>query len=448
MNVLRALIAFLVASACLTSCSYDTLHEADALDVDLKYRLEKAAPNGDIRHFKLPESTDYESIPQEPANPLTPEKIALGKYLFFETGMAQTAIHESGMETYSCATCHIPSAGFRPGRMQGIADGGMGIGVNGEFREVNPDYDESELDAQGARPLSVLNVAYVTNTFWNGQFGANDINEGTEHLWNEEDRTTINELGLSGIEVQNIEGLDVHRMEMTPELAEEMGYRVLFDIAFRDVPKSERYTTLNASFAISAYIRTLLPNKAPFQDWLEGDYNALTDAEKRGAVLFFGKARCYTCHNSPGLNSMEFHALGVNDLYMIGGLNTSADDKRNLGRGGFTQNSDDLYKFKVPQLYNLGDAPFFFHGSSKETLEEVVDYFDSATPENPNVPASQISSKFRPLNLTAAEKADLLSFLRNGLRDPFLDRYTPPYVQSGNCFPNNDPLSVEQMDCY
>ena len=331
--------------------------------------------------------------------------------------------------------------------MQGIADGGIGFGQNGEFREVNPEYNENEIDAQGARPLSLLNVAFVTNTFWNGQFGAGEINEGTEDRWNDEDRTSINELGMSGIECQNVEGLDVHRMNMTRELADELGYTVLFDLAFPDVKSSERYTLYTASLAISAYIRTLLPNKAPFQEWLKGDYLALTDAEKRGAILFFGNARCYTCHSGPGFNAMEFYALGVNDMYQTGGLNTSKEDKRNLGRGGFTGRAEDLYKFKVPQLYNLGDAPFFFHGSSKETLGEVIDYFDNAVPENPNVPVGQISSKFRPIGLSAQDKQDLLAFLQNALRDPYLNRYVPPYVQSGNCFPNNDPLSVEQMGC-
>ena len=124
-----------------------------------------------------------------------------------------------------------------------------------------------------------------------------------------------------------------------------------------------------------------------------------------------------------------------------------ADDRRNLGRAGFTNAPEDLYKFKVPQLYNLDDAPFYFHGSSKETLEEVVDYFIAAEGENPNVAQSMLSYKFRPLNLTAQQRSDLLEFLKNGLRDPYLDRYVPPYVQSGNCFPNNDPLSQEQMGC-
>ena len=131
----------------------------------------------------------------------------------------------------------------------------------------------------------------------------------------------------------------------------------------------------------------------------------------------------------------------------MGGLNTSANDRRNLGRGGFTQQADDMFKFKVPQLYNLADAPFYFHGSSKTTLEEVVDYFIDATPENPNVPASQISPKFRPLSLTSDQRSDLLTFLKTGLRDPDVTRYAPRFILSGNCFPNNDPVSSEQMGC-
>lgn len=447
MNVLHAQLILVATVIGLTSCNYDSLHDVGALDVELRERIEKASPTGEMNHFVLPSGVDFDAIPQDPNNPLSAEKFTLGKFLFFETGMGQQAVRESGMQTYSCATCHIPSAGFKPGSKQGIADGGMGFGVNGEDRQMNPEYNEIELDAQGARALSVLNVAYVTNTFWNGQFGSGYINEGTEDLWNDEDGTYVNAFDLESIEAQNIEGLHAHRMEMTEELASTMGYKVLFDLAFRDVPEDERYSTLNASLAISAYIRSLLPDQAPFQDWLKGKPDALTEEEKRGAVLFFGKARCYSCHNNTGLNSMEFHALGVNDLYQEGGLNTSADDRRNLGRGGFTKDPRDMYRFKVPQLYNLADGPFFFHGSSKETLEEVVEYFDAAIPENPNVPSSQISSKFQPLNLTDAEKQDLLAFLKNGLRDPNLDRYVPPFVRSGNCFPNNDPLSVEQMGC-
>ena len=145
---------------------------------------------------------------------------------------------------------------------------------------------------------------------------------------------------------------------------------------------------------------------------------------------------------------MNFYALGVKDLYESGeAFNTSADDKRNLGRGGFTENDEDMYKFKVPQLYNLKDTPFYFHGSSKTTLEDVVKYFNDAVPENASVPESQIPAIFEPLGLSQSDIDDLVAFLENGLHDPDLKRYEPSYVLSGNCFPNNDEQSKIDLGC-
>lgn len=430
--------------ALLVACQSDVVFRSSVLDERLTELIQSSSPNGSIDHFILPSHTDLDQIPQDPKNPLNPSKVALGQFLFFETGIGLDAMKEAGMETYSCATCHVPSKGFKPGAIQGIADGGVGFAAE---RSVHPDYDVSELDVQGARPLSVLNVAFVTNTFWNGQFGANDINEGTETLWNEEDATLVNELGFMGIESQNMEGLEVHRMHMNQELAVELGYDVLYDLAFPDYKKSERYSKETTALALSAYIRSLITDQAPFQDWLKGNSEALTEQQKRGGVLFFSKANCYSCHNGPSFNAMNFYALGVNDLYQTGGVFTDENDRRNLGRGGFTKKEEDMYKFKVPQLYNLKHAPFYFHGSSKETLDEVLDYFNEAVPENPTVPVSQVSHKFKPLYLTDNEIADLKAFLEDALYDPYTDRFVPPYVKSGNCFPNNDEISQETLGC-
>jgi len=63
---------------------------------------------------------------QYPNNPITLDKIKLGQLLFHETGLAEGASQEIILETYSCSSCHISSAGFTPERMQGIADGGLG----------------------------------------------------------------------------------------------------------------------------------------------------------------------------------------------------------------------------------------------------------------------------------------------------------------------------------
>ena len=428
----------------LSACTQDQL--PDPLDTQLEQRLSELSPNGALDYFQLPDSEqELGRVPAGVGNPLSPEKIALGRMLFFETGLAADARHESGEGTYSCARCHVPSAGFMPGAKQGIADGGVGFGRNGESRGRQINYAEEELDVQGARPLSVLNTAFVTNSTWSGKFGANHANEGTEYAWVGD--AEVNELGLDGLESQIIEGTILHRMRITEGWLDTLGYLPMYDAAFGGFPVPERYTRLTTSFALSAYLRSLTTTEAPFQRWVRGEREAMSRQEKAGALVFFSKAGCYRCHQGASLSSNEFHALGVRDLWESGAFATGPDDIRNLGRGGFTGLEADLYKFKVPQLYNMKDSPFYFHGSSRHSLEAVVDYFNEGVPENSRVPEDQLSPFFHPLNLTEQEKADLVEFLKHGLYDPNLERFVPQEVLSGNCFPNNDPLSQEQLGC-
>ena len=442
---MRRISLLIFVALYVVSCTTDEL--PDPIDHQLQRRLEAIAPDGTLDYYILPSSDELGKIPSGVGNPLTPEKIALGKMLFFETGLAKDAMKSSGEGTYSCASCHLPTAGFMPGRIQGIADGGIGFGLNGESRSIMNDYEENELDAQGARALSLLNVAFVTNTTWSGKFGAHHANENTEYAWDEENGNEVNHLGLDGLEAQNIEGTQLHRMRITAGWLDTLGYTDMYDAAFPDFPEYDRYTHLTTSFAISAYLRTLMADQAPFQRWLQGESDAMSQEEKAGAMVFFTKAGCYRCHKGAGLSSVEFHAVGVRDLYQTGGFNTGPDDKRNFGRGGFTRKQEDMYKFKVPQLYNMKDSPFYFHGSSHHSLHSVVDYFNDGIPENEVVPEENISKYFHPLNLTEEEKEQLVKFLEKGLYDPYLERYVPEAVLSGNCFPNNDPLSRAHLGC-
>ena len=224
--------------------------------------------------------------------------------------------------------------------------------------------------------MTVMNVAYMTNTLWSGSFGANDKNVGTESSWT--GLTEVNFTGFYGLEAQNIEGFHLHRLDINETVMDEYGYRALFDKAFSDYSLEERYSPETASFAISAFLRTILTYDAPFQEYLKGDFTAITSQQKKGAELFFGKARCIKCHNSPSFSAMDFYALGTKDMYENGGLNTGPDDPRILGRGFFTGNEADNYKFKVPQLYNLKDYTHFFHGSSKRTVRDVIEFKNKA----------------------------------------------------------------------
>lgn len=439
--ILAASLLFLASS-----CVKDQV--VAPIDVDLERALLRLSVNGTLDDYMLPSGENLAGIPAGVGNPLTDEKVALGKLLFFETGLARDAMQIEQIGTYSCSTCHIAAAAFTAGSSQGIADGAIGFGADGDGRRMSNSYAENDIDAQGARPLSMLGVAYVTNSMWAGRFGAHDNNEGTEDVWGVFDPATeVNHLGFDGLEAQNIEGTVTHRMDIDEYVLDTLGYRFHFDNAFSEWPRSARYGRVAFSFALSAYIRTLIPNQAPWQEWLRGDYSALTDQEKNGAMLFFGKAGCYRCHNGPALNGNVFHSVGVNDLCDIGGLRTSLDDTRNLGRGDFTRRAEDMYKFKVPQLYNVIDMPFYFHGSSQTDLRGVVEYFNEGIPENNRIPVENISEFFHPLNMTEQEMDDLTAFLSGGLRDPNLQRYVPERVLSGNCMPNNDSQSKIDLGC-
>ncbi|MDA9358456.1 hypothetical protein N9R23_03490 [Saprospiraceae bacterium] len=431
----------------LNACTKDRMPTLVELDNQLENSIQGKSPNGTLDFYVLPNENDLHLIPQDPKNPLTPQKVELGKLMYYDTGLGQDPMKEAGRGTYSCASCHVSEAGFRPGNFQGIADGGVNFGIGGEDRVKNTLYSDDELDVQSARPLSMVNVAYVSNTFWNGQFGGGNVNEGTEDVWDLRDDTELNHLGFEGIETQNMDGLIAHRITINKELLDEYGYTFLFDQVFADVPVEERYTIATASLAFSAYIRTILANRAPFQDWLKGDREALGYEEKKGAILFFEKAQCIQCHYNQNLGSSEFHALGVTDMDQIPSYNTSPDDRRNLGRGGFTLQPEDNYRFRVPGIYNLQGANFYFHGASKTSIRDLVEYKNTAQSENSRVPQDLISSKFKPIGLTEEEKYHLIAFLENGLQDPDLKRYVPTSVLSGNCFPNADEASQLDLGC-
>jgi cytochrome c peroxidase len=444
---MKKFITFMLIALSVWACNSNLI---SGIDEELKDAISATSGSGNYEDYIMPSGTDLSAIPNQDAkNLLTAEKVALGKMLFYETGIGLAGNNSALKGTYSCSSCHIPSMGFTPGRFQGIADGAFGFGDHGEGREISPAYAGDSVDAQGARPLTMHNLAFVTNALWAGSFGSYGTNVGTEAAWHADTLTEINFLGLEGLEANNLRALQVHRQMVNKNITDTLGYTPFFDKAFPDIPVSERYTLKTAAFAIAAYFRTILTNQAPFQLWLNGNEDAMTKQQKRGALVFFGKANCTNCHQGPALNNMRYVGVGVRDLYESGYqvFRTGPNDKRNRGRGGFTGNPEDNYKFKIPQLYNLKNIGFYFHGASKVSLDEVVDYFDRAVPENPNVPLSQISSSFQPLNLTQKEKEDLVEFIKNGLYDPNIDRYVPSQVMSGNCFPNNDFRSKIDLGC-
>lgn len=394
-----------------------------------------------LSNFALPHSSELENIPQDPANPLTPEKVELGQLLFHETALATNPVHESGRGTYSCATCHHIGAGFQAGRALALGDGGWGWGQNGEGRSVNAEYDDSEVDIQLLRTPSVLNTAYQEVMGWAGQFGVRGPNNGSESSWTAGTPFEINKLGYDGLESQAIAGLSIHRMDSIEKsiVVTNETYKALWASVF----PGEDVSLETAGLAIAAYERTLVSYYAPFQKWLRGNLTAMTPAEKRGALVFFGKAACEVCHTGPALNQMDFYALGMPDA---NGAAQSESVVERLGRGGFIGDPEEEHKYKVPQIYNLKDSPFYGHGGTFRTIREVIEYYNDGIPAI-ELPAGRITNRFKPLDLTAEEIDDLVLFVTESLYDPDLDRYAPQSLPSGQCTPANDPAARTELGC-
>lgn len=448
--VLGTIVAFsLSLSSCLKDDPYADL---DSIDRELMLLLDAASDGKGTSYFSLPENTDFSAIPQDLNNPISTEKVALGKLLFHETGIALNPKLPQGMLSYSCASCHHVKGGFQACMPQGMGEGGVGFGLTGEGRSKNTDYSDDQIDVQPLRTPSALNIAFQTNILWNGQFGAKGVNIGTETHWTAGTPKEKNFLGYDGVETQAIAGQTVHRLKIdTAAMLANPTYNQLFNAAFAYLPPNQRISTITAGLAIAAYERTLLANQAPFQRWLRGDYDALTPKQRMGAMFFFGQANCVACHTGPALNKMDFYALGMNDLhhgaYADRVFNTNDSQPDHKGRGGFTGRSEDMYKFKVPQLYNLKNSPFYGHGSSFKSIIDVIRYKNAAIPENQNVPSDQLADEFRPLHLSDEQISCIADFIENALYDPNLIRYVPDALPSELCFPDNDMPARIDLGC-
>lgn len=359
---------------------------------------------GNLEDYILPESDDYDAIPQDPLNPITKEKVELGKLLFNDERLGQ-GLEEQFNGTFSCASCHFAPAGFKAGIAQGIGEGGSGVGKDRVL------IDPVNADVQPIASPTIVNTAYQEVMLWNGSLGNQIdgiVNLGIDPdiLMPKDTPKENNSRQWSGLETQAAAAIGVHRLN---------GIDVV--------------TT--AAQAIAAYERTVLTNRAPFQKWLRGDDTAMTINQIKGAQLFFGSAGCNECHRGPALSSEPYSM--DNDIFMAVGF---ADlDAKNIilgdvpeavrrGRGGFTQEDSKDYKFKIPTLYNLKDTNIFGHGASFSSVREVVEYKNQAVPQS-DIPWQYLDFRFRPLGLTDTEIDLLVDFLENGLYDAELNRYVP-----------------------
>lgn len=432
-----SLVILLLIPACSPSTSVDESASHVQLDTEL---TDLITINGQRRleNFMQPESDDFGAIPQDPANPINEAKVELGRLLFHDPALSAGVQDAVNRGTFSCATCHHAAAGFEAGAARSIGEGGRGWGTRGEARRPAPAQQPPLLDSPPLKSQSILNKVWQRVMMYSGAAGADGPNNGTEERWASHIDAGANHLGYQGLESQAIGALTKHRL-FESSAAESLiqthaPYPTLWQEAWGDEPVTDERIGLS----IAAFERTVFANRSPFQRWLRGESRAMTLAEKRGAMVFFGQdSRCSDCHTGPALSSMAFYALGMPDM-----PGAPVDE----GRGGFTGQEQERFTYKVPQLYNLTDASFMGHGSTFRTMREVVDYYVAGIPDV-SLPPGRVTNQFHPLTLTSKQVDDLVTFLETALNDPDLDRYQPESVPSGGCIPANDPQARIDLGC-
>ncbi|HEV7550724.1 MAG TPA: cytochrome c peroxidase [Candidatus Angelobacter sp.] len=280
-------------------------------------------------------------------NPQTPAKIELGKKLFFDTRLSLD-------RSSSCATCHSPEKAFADGLPRARGFQGATLSRNSP---------------------TVLNAAYNSAQFWDGRAATLD-EQCKGPLLAPAEMNMLDEKHL------------VDRLNSIP------GYRHEFQSVFGSSPSLDGVTR-----AVAAYERTLVTPDSRFDHYAMGDKKALTDAEKRGLILFIGKAACSECHNGPNFTDNKYHNLGILPAH------GSLDD---VGRFAITKNSEDRNAFKTPTLRNVALTGPYMHDGSSATLEEVVELYDRGGDDAPNK-----SKLIYKLNLSSQEKADLVAFMKS-----------------------------------
>lgn len=317
-------------------------------------------------------------------NPMTPEKIELGRQLFWDGRL-------SGNGQMGCVACHLPELGWGTG-------GAISFGYPGSQHWRNSQ--------------TILNSAYYNKLFWEGS-----------------------STSLEGQAPDAAEGAVAGNGD--PAIM-EMRLRFVPDYvrAFRQVFGTEWPHISQAWMAIAAFQRTVVtdPAKVPFDRWLAGDETAMSGAAKRGLELFNGKAGCLACHNGALASDQAYHALGVPpapefaadpeyqitlrwELYQKGVpepvYRAGADD---LGLYHVTKRPEDIGKFRTPSLRELRWTEPYMHNGAMATLADVVAFYDAG-----GGTAANKSPLLRPLGLTEAEQADLVALLESlSMDEPFV----------------------------
>lgn len=261
-------------------------------------------------------------VPIPGDNPVTKEKVELGKMLYFDTRLSKDG-------SIACATCHDPTKGYGD-------DLPTSKGIHEQFG--------------GRNANTVINSAYMTSMFWDGR--AKDLEE------------------QAGGPVENPiemgESMDV----VCDKIAKVDGYKKLF----KEVYGTSEVTAERIQKAIATFERTILSGNSPYDKFKAGDESAMSADAKKGMQLFTSAKLCAVCHTPPTFSSGGFYNTGA-------GKGKGQDD---AGRKDVTGQDADTGAFRVPSLREIEHTGPYMHDGSVATLREAVEFMAAGGRANPH----------------------------------------------------------------
>jgi cytochrome c peroxidase len=344
--------------------------------------LASMVPAGDFE-WTIPKGFPKPSVPAD--NPMTAAKVELGRYLFYDKRMSV-----NGRE--SCGSCHRQELAFTDGRVR--AEGTTGA--------LHP-----------RSSMSLVNVAYNPVFTW--------ANSSLNSL---EQQALVPMLGDDPVEL----GLKGREQSYLDAVRRDPIYQKLFPRAFPD--SSDPFTLSTVTKSIAAFERSIVSMRSPYDRYRYGhDDNAISESAKRGEFLFDSSehAGCFRCHagwNFGGNVRYDGGPSVVSGSFFNTGVSAYAAPNRGLFEQ--TGRPEDVGRFRVPSLRNVGVTAPYMHDGSLATLQDVIDHYAAGGKmDHPNK-----SRIVRKLNLSAQDRKDLVEFLKSltdeeMLHDP---RWADPWI--------------------
>lgn len=282
-------------------------------------------------------------IPFPEDNPYSEAKVQLGKQLFFDRRL-------SGNNDVSCAGCHVPELGWEDGMPVARSPTG---------------------EPQKRHTPTLWNVAWIKFFFWDGR---------SRSLEDQASRPVLSQGEMN---------------QPMPSLLKELrgidGYRQAFAEAF---PEQPGINQANMVKAIATYERTLVQPTTPFDSWIAGEADAISESAKRGFRLFNGKANCNACHSGWNFTQGAFHDIGL----------AATDDK---GRGPVLDVEAANNAFKTPTLRDIANRAPYMHDGRFPDLETVIAHYEDGF-----VTRNTLSEDMQEIDLSEQETEDLIAFLK------------------------------------